>query len=167
MRFRLSFKMEEKMKKEKIILKCKQEEFYHALILDFKNQYTSIKEKELDNESIVKGFSFTTKLPMKKHQTVVNKATYKILECEHPKIFVMEYKSKTYHKVISAEMKELDEDRIEVLFGSFDEKLKDGVNPTKNFGEDEIVNAKFMTKRTIHSMLKNYRKSVQEISSES
>lgn len=151
------------MKKEKIILKCTQEEFYNAVIQDFKNQYTSIKNKDLKDEDIVKGFSFSTKLPMKKHQTVVNKATYKVLECEFPKIFVMEYKSKTYHKVISAEMKELDDGHIEVLFGSFDEKLKDGVNPTKNFGEDEIVNAKFMTKRTINSMLKNYRKSVQEI----
>lgn len=151
------------MKKEKIVLKCTQEEFYNAVIQDFKNQYTSIKNKDLKDEDIVKGFSFSTKLPMKKHQTVVNKATYKVLECEFPKIFVMEYKSKTYHKVISAEMKELDDGHIEVLFGSFDEKLKDGVNPTKNFGEDEIVNAKFMTKRTINSMLKNYRKSVQEI----
>lgn len=151
------------MKKEKIVLKCIQEEFYNAVIQDFKNQYKSVKNKDLKDEDIVKGFSFSTKLPMKKHQTVVNKATYKVLECEFPKIFVMEYKSKTYHKVISAEMKELDDGHIEVLFGSFDEKLKDGVNPTKNFGEDEIVNAKFMTKRTINSMLKNYRKSVQEI----
>lgn len=154
------------MKKEKIILKCTQEEFFKATIQDFKNQYASIKGKELDDESIVKGFSFSTKLPMKKHQTVVNKATYKVLEYEYPKIFVMEYKSKTYHKVISAEMKELDEDSIEVLFGSFDEKLKDGINPTKNFGKDEIVNAKFMTKRTINSMLKNYRKTVREVSEE-
>ncbi|WP_028044327.1 DUF3284 domain-containing protein [Candidatus Stoquefichus massiliensis] len=151
------------MKKEKIVLKCIQEEFYNAVIQDFKNQYKSVKNKDLKDEDIVKGFSFSTKLPMKKHQTVVNKATYKVLECEFPKIFVMEYKSKTYHKVISAEMKELDDGHMEVLFGSFDEKLKDGVNPTKNFGEDEIVNAKFMTKRTINSMLKNYRKSVQEI----
>lgn len=154
------------MKKEKIILKCTQDEFYKAVIQDFKNQYASIKEKELEDERIVKGFSFTKKLPMKKNQTKVNIATYKVLECECPYKFVMEYASQTYHKVISAEIKELDENRVEVLFGSFDEKLGEGIKPTRDFGEDVIANAKIRTKMSINSMLKNYRKMAQEVSEE-
>lgn len=146
------------MKKEKLVLKCSAEEFFNATIQDFKNQYASIKGKELEDERIIKGFSYSTKLPMKKKQTVANVATYKILECKRPQIFILEYVSKTYHKVISAEIKEMDDMRVEVLFGSFDERLADNMKPTKDFGEDRIVNAKLKTKMSINSMLKNYRK---------
>lgn len=146
------------MKKEKLVLKCSQEEFYNAVIQDFKNQYTSIKEKELADEKIVPGFSFTKKLPMKRNQTKLNVAKYRVLECLYPQKFVMEYLSQTYHKVISAEIKEYDNEHIEVLFGSFDEKLKEGIKPTRHFGEDVIVSAKLKTKMSMKSMLKNYRK---------
>lgn len=152
------------MKKEKMILKCTQEEFFQAMIQDFKNQYQSVKNTELPDEQVVKGFRFTKKLPAKKGSSVVNMATYRILECEYPNQFVMEYKSQRYHKVISAQTKKLDDDHIEVLFGSYDEKLGEGIKPTTDYGEDVIINVKLKTRMSIKSMLKNYRKIVKETS---
>lgn len=154
------------MKKEKMVLKCTKEEFFQAVIQDFKNQYESVKNEELPDDKVVKGFRFTKKLPAKKGSSVVNMATYRILECEYPKKFVMEYKSQRYHKVISAEIKERDNENIEVLFGSFDEKLGEGIKPTTDFGEDVIVNVKIKTRLSIRSMLKNYRKMQVEKSDE-
>lgn len=150
------------MKKERLIVKCSIEDFYNALVYDFKNQYLNLKGKILDDEEIVKGFSFTHKLPMKKRDTVANKAKYKIRECEPLQIFVLEYTSKTYHKVISTEIKKINEDSTEILFGSFDEKLKMGIHPAVEFGEDKIVNASIKTKFAIRSMLKSYKKSLEE-----
>lgn len=151
------------MKKEKLVVKCSQEEFFNALVYDFKNQYLRIKEKELNDDEIVQGFSFTHKLPMRKRDTVVNKATYKVAQCVRPEVFVLEYTSKTYHKVISAQTKALDNSSIEVLFGTFDEKLGIGIKATVNFGEDEIKKAGLKTKFKLKSMLKTYRKEMKEI----
>lgn len=150
------------MKKERLIVKCPVEDFYNALVYDFKNQYLNLKGKNLDDEEVVKGFSFTHKLPMKKRDTVANKAKYKIRECEPLQIFVLEYTSKTYHKVISTEMKKIDEESTEILFGSFDEKLKIDTHPAVKFGEDKVVNASIKTKFAIRSMLKNYKKTLEK-----
>lgn len=141
------------MKKQKMVFKCTQEEMFNALLLDFKNQYRSIKNEDLKDEKIIKGFTFSKELPKKKKSNEINVATYRVLECQRPTRFMMEYVSKTYHKVISTEISAIDEQNTQILFGEFEEKMN-GNKPSHDYGEDQIVRGKMMTKMAIKKMLK-------------
>lgn len=148
------------MIQEQLVMQCNVKEMYQALLLDFKAQYRVVKNEELADDAIHKGFSFSKELPKQKDSHEINIATYKIIDCKENEKFVMEYVSKTYHKVISAQISPIDETHTQLYFGTFEEKLAQN-KPSKDFGEDCVVKAKLKTKIALHKMLKNAKKQAQ------
>ncbi|MGN1343846.1 MAG: DUF3284 domain-containing protein [Traorella sp.] len=137
--------------KYRLQIKANQKEYFDVYTENFCNEYYMEKGKILPKEKIVKGFTFQKNISKDKRKAQLRLATIKVLEYDYPNKYRVEYISDRYRKITGIELRQIDENQLEIIAEEVMDKIIQNENGQKEYvseikESDEIKKASFFKK---------------------